>query len=383
MRTPRWQLAPMDWITTMWQPAKPAPSRVLVAGCGTGAEAFALRRKFPNADIMAVDFSRHSIDLALASQRRLEPARKIRFVVGDLAGRHFAKKIGCGFDFITCHGVLSYIPNSARALANLARSLTPDGALYLGVNGAAHFSVAWRRVLPNFGYNLHRFEDGIRLRRLLALFDALVGHRKRFIAKQDAAFLAGDLFGALNRALPLANWNRIARRSGLHCRGNFAALSVLRPALNDNSCALLMPRTRVEVAELLDRLCPTYFLRLVYTRTAPSNPPWHKAGELMDWLPQLTPLYVHRWPKRKTASNQLPRVEFRSGSINTLVEMRVPGWELEILRRSNGKHSLRQILDTLPARPPGKILRSQLYVLHQFAVLNLLPPRPDRGIVPC
>ena len=381
-RTPRWQLAPMDWITTMWQPAKPAPGRILVAGCGTGVEAFALRRKFPNADITAVDFSRHSIDLALAAQKRAGPARRIRFLVGDLAGRHFAKKVGCGFDFITCHGVLSYIPNPTRALKNLAGSLVPDGALYLGVNGAAHFSVAWRRVLPAFGYDLNRFADSRHLRQLLTLCDALAGHRAGHIAKQDAAFLAGDLFGALNQALPLTRWNQIARRAGLHCRGSFAALAALRPALSDGLCDLLMPRSGVEVAELLDRLCPTYFLRLVYTRAAPSNPPWHDAKKMLDWRPQLTPLYAHRWPTRKTASNKLQRVEFRSRSTNALVEMRVPRWELEIFRRSNGTHSLRQILDTLPAPPPGKTLRSQLYLLHQFAVLNLLPPRPDRGIVP-
>lgn len=381
-RTPRWQLAPMDWITTMWQPAKPAPDRILVAGCGTGAEAFALRRKFPDADITAVDFSRHSIDLALAAQRRARPTRKIRFLVGDLTGRDFAKQVGRSFDFITCHGVISYIQDPARALDNLARSLAPDAALYLGVNGATHFSVAWRRVLPNFGYSLNRFEDATHLRQLLSLFDALAGHRAGVISKQDSAFLAGDLFGALNQALPLTQWNRIARRAGLHCRGSFAALAALRPALNEDLYGLLMPRSRVEVAELLDWLCPSAFHWLIYTCAAPPEPPWHDVHKMRDWHPQLTPLYIHRWPKRASASNQLQRVEFRSRSTNALVEMRVPGWELEILRRSNGIRSLRQILASLPAPPPATTLRSQIYVLHQFGILNLLPPMPDCSLGP-
>ncbi len=381
-RARRWQLAPMDWITTMWQPAKPAPGRILVAGCGTGAEAFALRRKFPNADIMAVDFSRHSIKVARALQRRTGPSRKIRFLVGDLTGRDFATQVGRRFDFITCHGVLSYIQNPGRALANLAGCLAQDGALYLGVNGAKHFSVAWRRVLPSFGYDLNKFQDGNHLRQLLTLCDALAGHRPGAISKQDSVLLAGDLFGALNQAFPLAQWNRIARRAGLHCRGSFAALAALRPALNEDLYGLLMPRSRAEIAELLDWIQPAAFHWLIYTRAAPPAPPWHDVDKIRDWRPELTPLYTHRWPKRASASNQLQRVEFRSRSTNALVKMRVPGWELEILRRSNGICSLRQILASLPAPPPARTLRSQIYVLHQFGILNLLLPMPDRSLGP-
>jgi hypothetical protein len=41
-----------------------------------------------------------------------------------------------------------------RALRNLADGLTPDDALCLGVNGAAHFRARWRQVLPEFGFKM-------------------------------------------------------------------------------------------------------------------------------------------------------------------------------------------------------------------------------------
>src|ERR1035441_3402666 len=42
---PKWRLPPMTWIDAMWQPISSPPERVLVAGCGTGNEAFALRHR--------------------------------------------------------------------------------------------------------------------------------------------------------------------------------------------------------------------------------------------------------------------------------------------------------------------------------------------------
>jgi SAM-dependent methyltransferase len=375
-RTRPWQLAPMEWITAMWQPTEPAPGRILVAGCGTGAEAFTLRQKFPDADITAADFSPRSIKIARERQSSAGRAGKIRFLVGDLTSRDFAAKVGRGFDFITCHGVLSYIPKPARALGNLAGSLAPAGALYLGVNGAAHFNVAWRRVLRALGYNVRKFDDSVHLRRLLALCDVAAGHGARRIARQDAGFLAGDLFGALNQSLPLAQWNRIARRAGLYCRGSFATLTALRGALEDNLLELLMPRGRAKVAELLDWLSPISFHWLVFTQAEPANPPWGEVDELLGWRPKRTPLYEARWPKRRPTSRPPQRLILTSKPTNALVELRVPGWELEILKRSNGSRSLRQILASIPAKPPAKTLISQLYALYQLAVLDLLAPGP-------
>ena len=65
-----WKLAPMEWINALWKPGREqsAPERILVAGCGTGREAFQMSRRFPRARIVAVDFSPRSISIARESQ---------------------------------------------------------------------------------------------------------------------------------------------------------------------------------------------------------------------------------------------------------------------------------------------------------------------------
>ena len=54
-------LPSLKWIQAIGRPGRPKPERVLVAGCGTGAEAFVLRRQLPKAEIVAVDFSPRSM----------------------------------------------------------------------------------------------------------------------------------------------------------------------------------------------------------------------------------------------------------------------------------------------------------------------------------
>src|SRR5882757_5387694 len=139
---PKWRLAPKEWLTALWKPGQkePAAKRILVAGCGTGREAFAMRRKWPKAEIVAIDFSPRSIAVARKLQKGAPEMRSIRFLVANLLSRSLAATVGRDFDFISCHGVLSYLPDPAKALTHLARCLKPDGALYLGVNGAEHSS---------------------------------------------------------------------------------------------------------------------------------------------------------------------------------------------------------------------------------------------------
>lgn len=370
LRGRRWCLPPMGWIDAVWQPAPAFPARILVAGCGTGAEAFALARRFPHAEIVAVDFSPRSVAIARDSQKRTAAMRRIRFVVGDLTGTQFAKTVGSGFEFVSCHGVLSYVTQPDRALRNLAGSLTPDGALCLGVNGAAHFSESWRRVLPALGFNMTDFEDSRRLREALRLCAALTGESLGWIAKINAGYLASDLFGPLIRNLPLTDWTRMCRKAGLHLLGSYFAHHSVRPALNCDLARLFIPHSRAEVCELLDSLRPSTFHPLVFSRRKPASPPWEKR-EIGNWHPTVTKLYRHRWPSRRGAWDALRRVRLESPSTNTLVELRMPEWGVEILRRSDGTRTLREILSGISPQPPRESLIRQLYALYLLAAINI------------
>lgn len=51
-----------------------------------------------------------------------------------------------------------------------------------------------------------------------------------------------------------------------------------------------------------------------------------------------------------------------------------PGWEVELLRASDGVRPLRELLGKIPVPVPTKLLREQLYLLYLLNVINPLLP---------
>ena len=367
-----WRLPPFEWIAALSGESdeSSAPKRILVAGCGTGNEAFALRRRFPEAQMIAIDFSARSISIARRLLRTAPKIRHIEFVVGDLTSRMGG--ITGAFDFISCHGVLSYIQKPERTLANLSRVLKPTGVLYLGVNGAEHFSAAGRLFLPAFGCDLADLHVGPHLRKVLGLWDTVLQQSgTSSFTRFSATYLASDLFGSFIQNLPLTEWLRFSRGTGLHFRGTYSCWRRLRSVMEKDFPRLLLPRTHAEVCELLEIVHPASFHRLVFTRAPASNPPWENHKALLAWRPKRTRLYDARLPKRSQSWPSLRAITFKSRAINTRLDWKMPEWELEILRQSDGERTLAEILRQIPFSIPSKLLRRQLYVLHQLLVIKL------------
>jgi hypothetical protein len=302
--------------------------------------------------------------------------RRIRFLVCDLSDRQLAQKTTGQFDFISCHGVLSYVPEPERALRNLSRCLKPGGALYLGVNGAEHFSVVGRKFLSQFGFNMTELHDEKRLRRVLKLCDALLDNRRHLrMANQTTGYLAGDLFGPLIHNFALKVWVGMARIAGLHFQGSYSGHYLLRAAMERDFPELLMPRSHSDICTLLETLCPSSFHRLLFMRQPEDAPPWKNRGALFAWRPALTNLYELRLPKRSRRSRTtLRRVTFKSPTTNTRLDWQMPEWEVELVRQSDGTKSLARILDAISNSVPPQILAQQLYALYNLMAIDLLPP---------
>lgn len=368
-----WALAALPWLEAVSENDAAPPRRILVAGCGVGTEAFAFARAFPAAEVTGVDFSPRSI-AAARREARGTGSRPPRFEVADLTDPALPDVAGTKFDLISCHGVLSYIRDTAAVLRNLARCLAPRGVLLLGVNGAGHPSLRWRPLLAGFGLDPGEFRESPRARRILRVFDSLNQVPPVPIADLPAGYLAGDLFGPLNRAMPLADWLAFSRPAGLHLVATYNAYFATRNLVNRDLHTAIMPRSRAEVATLVDAVDPASFLQIVLAKKPPLAVDWRRAGALLPLRPVLTPLYRIRWPKLRGPWHDLHEVVLESATTRTRVTLDVPRWEVRILMESDGTRSLREILKPVRPAVPARELSEAMYLLHHLAAIRLRPP---------
>ena len=82
-----WSWVNLNWVGSLLPftfDGPPPFERILIAACGTGNEAFQMRNSFPNAEIVAVDYSEQAIRIAEAYQKEHPEYADIKFEVGDL-----------------------------------------------------------------------------------------------------------------------------------------------------------------------------------------------------------------------------------------------------------------------------------------------------------
>jgi SAM-dependent methyltransferase len=115
--------------------------RILDAGCGAGHYTKALLDA--GADVDALDALPEMLD---SVRSRLN----VRTIQGDLA----TVALEPVYDKVVCAGVLEFVPDPARALANLARGLRVDGPGEIMV-------LVLARCLPGLGYWIARRCNGI------------------------------------------------------------------------------------------------------------------------------------------------------------------------------------------------------------------------------
>ena len=115
----------------------PAGSRVLEAGCGTGAQTVILSKNSPGAEIISVDISPGSLRNA-AARVRAEEITNVTFQAGDLFSLPFAPG---SFDHIFVCFVLEHLANPVQALRGLRPLLKPGGTITVieGDHGSAYF----------------------------------------------------------------------------------------------------------------------------------------------------------------------------------------------------------------------------------------------------
>jgi malonyl-CoA O-methyltransferase len=115
-----------------------APKRVLDAGCGTGRGLGLLRRRYPAADLLGVDFAHAAI---LAASRSESFAERVRRLLGRASSEHLCADFARlplrpgSIDMVWSNLALAWAEEPLDALREFQRVLAPGGLLMFSSYG--------------------------------------------------------------------------------------------------------------------------------------------------------------------------------------------------------------------------------------------------------
>jgi malonyl-CoA O-methyltransferase len=130
------------------------PRVVLDAGCGTGATTAGLARRYPQAEVIALDFAHGMLRHASGKGGW---ARAPQWVCGDVEALPLASQ---SVDLVYSNAVLQWSTHLARTFAELLRVLRPGGLLMFSTFGPdtlAELRAAWAQV--DGGSHVSSFAD--------------------------------------------------------------------------------------------------------------------------------------------------------------------------------------------------------------------------------
>lgn len=110
-------------------PANSQPTRILVAGCGTGQNAIATAQRYTGAAVLAVDLSLASLAYAMRKTRELG-IRSIEYRQADILA---LRALDERFDLIECSGVLHHLEDPLEGWRVLAGLRKPGGLMRVGL----------------------------------------------------------------------------------------------------------------------------------------------------------------------------------------------------------------------------------------------------------
>lgn len=161
------------------------PRRILELGCGTGSYTRLLAGRFPQAEIVALDFSQQMIH---AAEEKMADRPGLRLVCADgekfLAG-DWGEEL---FDLVTSNAALQWFADHRGSLRNIAKRQPPGGQLLATVFGPQTLQELRLGLAAIFGRNIEMaaqaFPSYEELRTLLACFFAQV-HIDRKILRRN------------------------------------------------------------------------------------------------------------------------------------------------------------------------------------------------------
>ncbi|WP_026079818.1 class I SAM-dependent methyltransferase [Spirulina subsalsa] len=144
------------------QVINPADKVILDAGCGSGYKALGLAQANPGAQIVGVDISERSVELAEKRLRYhgIDNAEFVALALEDLP------KLGRQFDYINCDETFYLVKDQVAALKAMKAVLKPDGILRINLHSLHGRTVVFRaqevfKEMGLFAENPEEFALGV------------------------------------------------------------------------------------------------------------------------------------------------------------------------------------------------------------------------------
>ena len=158
------------------------PAAVLDVACGAGYGAHAIARRFPNTQVLGVDYDPEAIEQAQAAYS----LPNLRFAAGDLT--QWEQTIGPKmFDCVVTFDTLEHVPHREIMMENLVRHLEAHGAVLLSTpccNPSNNLAPDWEH---------HRIEYAP-----ASLYDFLRRYFRTIMRPEDDSFPHRDVFERLH-----------------------------------------------------------------------------------------------------------------------------------------------------------------------------------------
>ena len=133
-----------------------APSKIVEIGCGGGRNAGELLKKYPGAEVTAIDYSEVSVEKATAYNAEAIKGGRCKVQKGDVSNLTLPEE---NYDLATAFETIYFWPGLEKCFAQVAKVLKPGG-VFMIVNesdGTDETSMKFEKIID--GMKCHTVED--------------------------------------------------------------------------------------------------------------------------------------------------------------------------------------------------------------------------------
>ncbi len=342
-------------------------SKILIAGCGSGEEAIMLAKHYSQSQIVGIDFSEQSI-LRAKDLVQKENLSNVAFDVGDLMNDLWIEKYH-SFDFVLCHGVADYVADVSKLMKNLSKCITPNGLIYLTVNSPSHPAWRIRNAFTELGTSPSDYSDSSDQRQQLGMMVALMGSNNAIIGLENAskAYLNIDIFPPIAHHLSIDEWCKHGQDANLVFCGSTEALDALT-MLSDDQLKPFYKMGKAALSKWFIRLRERPGMQLLFSRNKPQEPRFDVQEELWKWKPRLASC-LGTLPTIKDLWSQPMHITLRFQGLPDFI-IYSSAYDLEVLRRCDGNHSIKTIINDIPEKGDLEALQACLFRAYHYGLLS-------------